>query len=85
MRLALVKKRFSFHGGFERTTCQDIYRAGDGCHAEWLEIRSKTEPFYKRLSFKINSFHISLLNIESAAEEFIGILNRFGNKVSGRV
>lgn len=49
---------------FERTTCQDIYRAGDGCHAEWLEIRSKTEPFYKRLSFKINPLHISLLNLE---------------------
>jgi len=49
---------------FERTTCQDIYRAGDGCHAEWLEIRSKTESFYKRLSFKINPLHISLLNLE---------------------
>ncbi len=49
---------------FERTTCQDIYRAGEGCHAEWLEIRSKTEPFYKRLSFRINPLHISLLNLE---------------------
>lgn len=49
---------------FERTTCQDIYRAGDGCHAEWLEIRSKIEPSYKRLSFKINPLHTSLLNLE---------------------
>lgn len=48
----------------ERTTCQDIYRAGEGCHAEWLQIRSKTEPFYKKLSFKINPLHIALLNLE---------------------
>lgn len=49
---------------FERTTCQDIYRAGEGCHAEWLEIRSKIESPYKRFSFKINPLHICLLNLE---------------------
>jgi UDP-glucose:(heptosyl)LPS alpha-1,3-glucosyltransferase len=48
----------------ERTTAQDIYRAGEGCHAEWLKIRSQIEPLYKRLSFKINPLHIALLNIE---------------------
>lgn len=49
---------------FERTTCQDIYRAGEGCHAEWLQIRSKTGPFYKKLSFRINPLHIAILNLE---------------------
>jgi len=49
---------------FERTTCQDIYRAGEGCHAEWLRIRSGVEPFYKKFSFRINPLHISLLNLE---------------------
>src|SRR5271157_1861477 len=49
---------------FERTICQDIYRAGEGCHAEMLAIRSETEPFYKKISFKINPLHLSLLNIE---------------------
>jgi len=49
---------------FERTTCQDIYRAGEGCHREWLAIRSKVEPFYKRLSFRINPLHLSLLALE---------------------
>lgn len=49
---------------FERTTCQDIYRAGEGCHAEWLEIRSKIEPLYKRASFRINPLHRALLSIE---------------------
>ena len=49
---------------FERTLCQDIYRAGEGCHAEWLAIRSKLEPFYKKISFKINPLHLWLLNME---------------------
>jgi len=58
------KVKFDCVISFERTTCQDIYRAGEGCHAEWLDIRAKTAPFYKRLSFKINPLHISLLNME---------------------
>lgn len=49
---------------FERTTYQDIYRAGEGCHAEWLDIRAMVEPLYKRLSFKINPLHITLINLE---------------------
>ncbi len=49
---------------FERTTCQDIYRAGEGSHAEWLKIRSAVEPLYKRLSFKINPLHVYMLKLE---------------------
>ncbi len=49
---------------FDRTLCQDIYRAGEGCHAEWLAIRSKLEAFYKKISFKINPLHLWLLSME---------------------
>ncbi len=49
---------------FERTNCQDIYRAGEGCHAEWLRIRSAVEPLHKRISFRLNPLHLSLLDIE---------------------
>ncbi|MEK6673083.1 MAG: glycosyltransferase family 4 protein [Nitrospirota bacterium] len=49
---------------FERTTCQDVYRAGEGCHAEWLRIRKDTESRSKRLSFRLNPLHLSLLKIE---------------------
>lgn len=49
---------------FERTTCQHIYRAGEGCHRRWLEIRNQFEPFYKKLSFKFNPLHQYYLNIE---------------------
>lgn len=49
---------------FERTTHQDIYRAGEGCHAEWLRIRSGFEPLYKKATFKINPLHLLLLHLE---------------------
>ncbi|KJR40003.1 group 1 glycosyl transferase [Candidatus Magnetoovum chiemensis] len=48
----------------ERTTCQDIYRAGDGCHMEWLEVRSLAEGFLKTLSIKFNPHHRLLLDLE---------------------
>jgi len=51
---------------FERTDCQDIYRAGEGCHAEWLRIRSRFAPLHKRLSFRLNPLHRSLLRLERA-------------------
>jgi len=61
-----LRSRDAFHCvvSFERTTCQDIYRAGEGCHAEWLRKRSAVEPLYKRLSFRVNPLHISLLRLE---------------------
>lgn len=49
---------------FERITTQDIYRAGDGCHKEWLRIREAFEGKIKKISFSINPLHICLLNIE---------------------
>ena len=49
---------------FERTTCGDIYRAGDGCHKEWLEIRKKFSSKLKSFSFVLNPLHRTLLGIE---------------------
>lgn len=59
---------------FERTTCQDIYRAGEGSHREWLTIRSGVEPFYKRLSFRINPLHLSLLALEKRLFSDTGLI-----------
>ncbi|HDN95254.1 MAG TPA: hypothetical protein ENG76_04165, partial [Nitrospirae bacterium] len=39
---------------FERTYFQDIYRAGDGCHREWLIKRGRLESVLKRISFSLN-------------------------------
>jgi UDP-glucose:(heptosyl)LPS alpha-1,3-glucosyltransferase len=61
---ALKKERFDCVVGFERTERQDIYRAGDGCHRAWLDIRSGFEPAYRRLSFGVNPFHRYTLALE---------------------
>ncbi len=61
---ALRRDRFDCIISFERTEYQDIYRAGDGCHKAWLEIRSEVEPSYKRLSFSINPLHRYTLGLE---------------------
>ncbi|MFH1075474.1 MAG: glycosyltransferase family 4 protein [Pseudomonadota bacterium] len=49
---------------FERTLFQDIYRAGDGCHREWLIQRQRYESRVKTLFVKINPLHHVFLAIE---------------------
>ena len=41
-----------------------VYRAGDGCHREWLNRRKIAEPFFKKLSFALNPHHLTLLYLE---------------------
>ncbi len=48
----------------ERTPGTDIYRAGDGCHRRWLQIRRKAEGRLRGLSFHASPLHRSLLSIE---------------------
>lgn len=49
---------------FDKTLCQDIYRAGDGCHREWLLQRSKIISPFKRLFTHISPLHIAHLFLE---------------------
>ncbi|MBI5328265.1 MAG: glycosyltransferase family 4 protein [Deltaproteobacteria bacterium] len=63
--------------GFDRTLEQDIYRAGDGCHREWLiqrilaEARSRKQEVgkqnilpLKKLITYINPLHLTILFLE---------------------
>jgi UDP-glucose:(heptosyl)LPS alpha-1,3-glucosyltransferase len=62
---ALLKKHFfDCILSFERTLYQDFYRAGDGCHREWLNRRRIIEPFLKKISFNLNPHHLMLLYLE---------------------
>ena len=61
---ALRRAKFDCIVSFERTEYQDIYRAGDGCHKAWLEIRSEIEAAYRRFSFSINPLHRYTLSLE---------------------
>ncbi len=50
---------------FERTYSQDIFRAGDGCHKEWLERRKRMRgPIHGWLD-RINPRHRAFLDLET--------------------
>jgi len=64
VRRLLKQEQFDIIHSFERTLYQDVYRAGDGCHREWLVQRRQIDPWYKKISIRLNPLHIVLLAIE---------------------
>ena len=48
----------------ERTLVQDAYRAGDGCHREWLRRRWPYESLVQRCHLAASPFHRTLLALE---------------------
>lgn len=48
----------------ERTLSQHVYRAGDGVHARWLELRAMEQGWLRRLSVGLNPFHFYRLWLE---------------------
>ena len=48
----------------ERTLCQHVYRAGDGCHREWLKRRRPYLTAAARLAQDYSPFHRLLLGLE---------------------
>jgi UDP-glucose:(heptosyl)LPS alpha-1,3-glucosyltransferase len=63
-RRLLQGKKFDIIHSFERTLYQDVYRAGDGCHREWLIQRKKMDPWFRKVSVPLNPLHRSLLFLE---------------------
>jgi UDP-glucose:(heptosyl)LPS alpha-1,3-glucosyltransferase len=64
VRRLLAGESFDVVQSFEKTWCQDIYRAGEGCHREWLLQRKKVEPFHKTIGAAVNPFHWLTLAME---------------------
>jgi len=64
VRRALRGFRFDLVQSNERTLCQDVYRAGDGVHSRWLELRSANSGWLRRISLKLNPFHLYLRHLE---------------------
>jgi UDP-glucose:(heptosyl)LPS alpha-1,3-glucosyltransferase len=48
----------------ERLLCCDIFRAGDGVHAVWLEQRDKAVSWGRRLAVRLSPHHRYLLRTE---------------------
>ena len=61
---AVRRESFDVVQSHERTWWQDVYRAGDGCHREWLERRSNYLSPLKKWSFRFNLFHQLTLKLE---------------------
>jgi len=48
----------------ERVPGAPVFRAGDGCHAAWLQRRAAYEGRLKRWSFAVNPLHRAFLDLE---------------------
>jgi UDP-glucose:(heptosyl)LPS alpha-1,3-glucosyltransferase len=63
-RAKIKREHFDCVISFDRTLFQDIYRAGDGCHREWLSKRKRIASMFKKASFLLNPHHHVLLYLE---------------------
>ncbi|MBI5055817.1 MAG: glycosyltransferase family 4 protein [Nitrospirae bacterium] len=58
------RKYFDIIQTHDKTIYQDIYRAGDGCHIEWLRQRWKRIGILGKLSMVLNPYHWLILDLE---------------------
>jgi UDP-glucose:(heptosyl)LPS alpha-1,3-glucosyltransferase len=63
---ALGKRHFDLVQSHERIACCDVYRAGDGVHAEWLAQRARIQSPLARLATHLSPHHRFLLDAERA-------------------
>ena len=62
----LARRRFDLVQSHERIACCDIYRAGDGVHAQWLAQRSRVQGPVARLATRLAPHHNYVLAAERA-------------------
>ncbi len=62
----LARRRFDLVQSHERIACCDVYRAGDGVHAQWLEERARAQGPLARLATRLSPHHRYLLGAERA-------------------
>ncbi len=60
------------HLSLERVPGCEVYRAGDGVHAAWLERRNAFEPWWKTATRFFNRKHAQLVKLERAVFDPVG-------------
>jgi UDP-glucose:(heptosyl)LPS alpha-1,3-glucosyltransferase len=65
VRATLERERFDLVQSHERIAGCDIYRAGDGVHAAWLEHRCRTQGWPGRLWSRLSPWHRYTLAAEA--------------------
>lgn len=58
-------EKFDLVHSFERTYCQDLFRAGDGCHVEYLARRARVAGRWREYLDRINPRHRAFLKLEA--------------------
>lgn len=66
VRRSLENAQFDCVFSLERTTRQDVYRAGDGVHAMWLQRRREFGAWWRRPLIGMGAFHRNMLALERA-------------------
>ena len=56
-RAAWQREGFDLVQSHERIPGCDVYRAGDGVHRRWLELRALVAPLIERLGIALNPYH----------------------------
>jgi len=65
--------------GMDRNRFQTHLRAGNGVHAAYLNYRNTQSSFFKKLSFRLNPLHHTLLKFEKEAFEHPALQKLFTN------
>ena len=60
----LARRPFDLVQSHERIACCDVYRAGDGVHAEWLAQRARVQSSFSLLVSRLSPHHRYLLDAE---------------------
>jgi UDP-glucose:(heptosyl)LPS alpha-1,3-glucosyltransferase len=68
-RKAWMRRGFDLVQSHERIPGCDVYRAGDGVHARWLEIRRESGSLAERLGILVNPYHAYVCAAEKAMFE----------------
>ncbi|HZQ60746.1 MAG TPA: glycosyltransferase family 4 protein, partial [Casimicrobiaceae bacterium] len=61
---ALASAEVDLVQSHERLLCCDVYRAGDGVHAEWLEQRARVATPLERAATRVSPYHRHVLATE---------------------
>src|SRR5689334_11703712 len=60
----IAGRAFDLVQSHERIACCDVYRAGDGVHAQWLDLRGATLSPLRRAGLALNLYHHYVLAAE---------------------
>jgi len=60
----IARRPFDLVQSHERIVCCDVYRAGDGLHAQWLRNRRTALGPFSRLGLALNPYHAYVLAAE---------------------